>query len=492
MKRLFTILLACVLALPLCAQIVKTKKVAILEVVDREGTVGYGVKLQLRASLTSAITQTPGYEGYDRVDMSAIFGEHDFQRTGVVSDDQIKKLGEMSGCDYVLIAEAATLDANNLILVAKVVNVTTGKVEISADTMIAANANGIRKGGQELAGKLFIAEEPTPTTTSQSNGVVLTEELARIAAEKEAERAAAAKARAEEKARIAAEKEAKRLRWQAENDALLAQKEAERVAAEQEKARIAAEKEAERVAAAKARAEEKARIAAEKEATERAKIEERERIAAEKAAAREWRRAHPFRDQRVRFLVSGGVSWVDLELPFPTGDLIVGWQKSPHWLLGAGISFTPCGEYDYVKIDEDVCGVDGYYHYRHVLGDIRYDGCENYHLDNYCYGHNETWGGVFIGSQVIPFYFNARLYWFRSKFSPYFNAKLGSMFDLGDKKVGGVYLAPSFGIAIHNFSLSVEGQFMIQDITLIDASSGVVSPDGNFYGNVAFRAEWAF
>lgn len=434
MKRLFTILLACVLALPLCAQIVKTKKVAILEVVDREGTVGYGVKLQLRASLTSAITQTPGYEGYDRVDMSAIFGEHDFQRTGVVSDDQIKKLGEMSGCDYVLIAEAATLDANNLILVAKVVNVTTGKVEISADTMIAANANGIRKGGQELAGKLFIAEEPTPTTTSQSNGVVLTEELARIAAEKEAER----------------------------------------------------------VAAAKARAEEKARIAAEKEATERAKIEERERIAAEKAAAREWRRTHPFRDQRVRFLVSGGVSWVDLELPFPTGDLIVGWQKTPHWLLGAGISFTPCGKYDYVKIDEDVCGVDGYYHYRHVLGDIRYDGCENYHLDNYCYGHNETWGGVFIGSQVIPFYFNARLYWFRSKFSPYFNAKLGSMFDLGDKKVGGVYLAPSFGIAIHNFSLSVEGQFMIQDITLIDASSGVVSPDGNFYGNVAFRAEWAF
>ena len=171
MKRFFTILLACVLTLPLAAQVVKTKKVAILEVVDREGTIGYGVKLQLRASLTSAITQTPGYEGYDRVDMAAIFGEHDFQRTGVVSDDQIKKLGEMSGCDYVLIAEAAIIDANNIILVAKVVNVTTGRVEMSADNMIATNANGIRKGGQQLADTLFSSTKHIASTESQKQTI---------------------------------------------------------------------------------------------------------------------------------------------------------------------------------------------------------------------------------------------------------------------------------------------------------------------------------
>ncbi|MBR3853367.1 MAG: UvrB/UvrC motif-containing protein [Tidjanibacter sp.] len=92
MKRLLTILLTCLLVLPALAQGEGVKKVAILEVVDREGTVSYGVKLQLRSSLTAAITQTPGYEAYDRVDMAAIFGEHDFQRTGVVNDEQIKKL----------------------------------------------------------------------------------------------------------------------------------------------------------------------------------------------------------------------------------------------------------------------------------------------------------------------------------------------------------------------------------------------------------------
>lgn len=166
MKRFFTILLACVLTLPLAAQVIKTKKVAILDVVDREGQLGYGMKLQLRASLTSAITQTPGYEGYDRVDMAAIFGEHDFQRTGAVSDEQIKKLGEMSGCDYVLITEAAKIDSDNLILVAKVVNVTTSRVESSADNIITADATGCREGSKKLAAQLFETAIPTQNTRS--------------------------------------------------------------------------------------------------------------------------------------------------------------------------------------------------------------------------------------------------------------------------------------------------------------------------------------
>ena len=39
------------------------KKVAILETVDKEGSVPYGIRLQLRSSLTYAISNTPGYEG---------------------------------------------------------------------------------------------------------------------------------------------------------------------------------------------------------------------------------------------------------------------------------------------------------------------------------------------------------------------------------------------------------------------------------------------
>lgn len=129
MKKLLIILLS-VLSLTAVAQ--EAKKVAILETVDKVGDVPYGIKLQVRMSLTYAISNTPGYEGYDRVDMASIMGEQNFQRTGMVSDAQIKKLGEMIGAQYVLIAEAALYDEQNIIITAKVLDVETGGVANSA------------------------------------------------------------------------------------------------------------------------------------------------------------------------------------------------------------------------------------------------------------------------------------------------------------------------------------------------------------------------
>ena len=509
MKKISTILLACVLSLPLCAQVFQTKKVAILEVVDREGTIGYGVKLQLRASLTSAITQTPGYEGYDRVDMAAIFGEHDFQRTGAVSDEQIKRLGEMSGCDYVLIAEAAVIDASNIVLVAKVVNVTTGRVEMSADIMIATNANGIRKGGQQLASQLFTPKTTTfvqETTTGKSQAAVLAEqeaERARRQAEwdaerlrKQAEAEALAIAKAEENARIAAEKEAEKARRQAEWDAERLRKQAEAealaIARAEERERIAAEKEAEKArkqaeaeAEAKAKADEKARIAAEKEA---------ERL--RKQAEKEWRLAHPYRSQKVKVLVSVGVPWADDgDIPFFGGDVVVGWQKTPHWFLGVGVGLTPFG-YEEEWSEGDYCDVNGFTYpdrwYDSSKGEyVETNFCENYVSYGHCWGHNRVYMSEFVGGQHIPVYFNARLYWFRSKFSPYLNAKVGTTYSLNEKKLGGVYLSPSLGIAIGRFSVAVSPQFLLSNYSMLD-SDGVISPEGDFYGTIGFAAEWAF
>ena len=48
-----------------------------------------------------------GYEGYTRVNLSAITDEHAFERSGYVSDKEIKELGRMNGVDYVLVAEVA-------------------------------------------------------------------------------------------------------------------------------------------------------------------------------------------------------------------------------------------------------------------------------------------------------------------------------------------------------------------------------------------------
>ncbi len=156
------------------------RKVAILETVDKVGDVPYGVKLQVRMSLTYAISNTPGYEGYDRVDMSSIMGEQNFQRTGLVSDAQIKKLGEMTGAQYVLIAEAALYDAQNIIITAKVLDVETGGVANSAPPAFAnKEPEKMQAACVTLAQKLLDVasdrrtnQEPTSQTAKENRQAV--------------------------------------------------------------------------------------------------------------------------------------------------------------------------------------------------------------------------------------------------------------------------------------------------------------------------------
>lgn len=172
MKRvLFIFLSLCCLSAIAQAPV---KKVAILETVDKMGNVPYGVLLQVRSSLTYAISSNAGYEGYDRVDMAAITGEQNFQRTGMVSDEQIKRLGEMTGAAYVLIAEAAIYDDQNIIIAAKILDVETGGVMSSTPPAVAPKdptkmAEACIKCSQTLVGgKMPTRTMATTTTTTTS------------------------------------------------------------------------------------------------------------------------------------------------------------------------------------------------------------------------------------------------------------------------------------------------------------------------------------
>lgn len=168
MKKLLILLLSA-LSLTVFAQ-TEVKKVAILETVDKMGNVPYGVLLQVRSSLTYAISSNAGYEGYDRVDMAAITGEQNFQRTGMVSDEQIKRLGEMTGAAYVLIAEAALYDDQNIIIAAKILDVETGGVMSSTPPAVAPKdpmkmAEACIRCSQTLVG----GKMPTRTITTTTN-----------------------------------------------------------------------------------------------------------------------------------------------------------------------------------------------------------------------------------------------------------------------------------------------------------------------------------
>lgn len=146
----------------------QVKRVAILETVDKENKVSYGNKLILRANLSKAITNTAGYEAYDRTDIDAIMGEQNFQRTGLVSNDQIKRLGEMTGANYILVAEAAVVDANNMFITAKLLDVETARTIMTDNVMMATNPEAIQEGCIALAKKLFGNTEPTSTNSPKT------------------------------------------------------------------------------------------------------------------------------------------------------------------------------------------------------------------------------------------------------------------------------------------------------------------------------------
>ena len=138
MKKLFIILFSA-LSLTAFAQN-DVKRVAILETVDRVGDVSLGVKNLLRQSITFGINHIPGYEGYNRVDMAQINSEHNFQRSGFVSDEDIKKLGEMTGATYVLIAEVTTYDSEHILVFANLVDVESGLITNSSIPKVAGIA----------------------------------------------------------------------------------------------------------------------------------------------------------------------------------------------------------------------------------------------------------------------------------------------------------------------------------------------------------------
>ena len=153
MKKILVLCGLCLLALGSFAQ--ETMKIAILEPIDREGKLSYSQKLMLRSNLAKAVTNTEGYEAYDRSDVDAIMGEQDFQRTGMVSDDQIRKLGEMTGVSYILVSEGALTEDKRMILAVKLLNVETARVEMTDNIIMKTSTDDMLRGCETLAANLF-------------------------------------------------------------------------------------------------------------------------------------------------------------------------------------------------------------------------------------------------------------------------------------------------------------------------------------------------
>ena len=98
--------------------------------------------------------------------MAQITGEQKFQRTGLVSDAQIKKVGELTGAQYILVAEAVKVDEQNMFITAKILNVETAKMEVTDNCLMGITPSDIQHGCESLANKLLGI---SPSTHSQKN-----------------------------------------------------------------------------------------------------------------------------------------------------------------------------------------------------------------------------------------------------------------------------------------------------------------------------------
>lgn len=167
--KLFLVLIALIFAYPIFGQSVSIKRVAILKTVDKEDKVGYGVKLMIRSKLSRAITLTPGYESYNREDIALIMDEQKFQRTGLVNEAEIKKLGEMTGAAYIMIAEVAKLDDTHLVITAQLLDVETARQELVSDANCGQSPEELEAGCRELIVKLLGGRNTGGTTIIMGN-----------------------------------------------------------------------------------------------------------------------------------------------------------------------------------------------------------------------------------------------------------------------------------------------------------------------------------
>ncbi len=149
----------------------QNKKIALLEPRAGEGSTEiFGMeKAMVRGELRKAIVNHTGYEAFTRADVDQLMKEQDFQRTGLVDDSQVKRLGEMSGADYICIS---TLNKSNseFYLEAYLINVETGGISNPASQygeLIDGKLSNMLPVCQALAQELLGTSSPIVNQPSQ-------------------------------------------------------------------------------------------------------------------------------------------------------------------------------------------------------------------------------------------------------------------------------------------------------------------------------------
>ena len=151
MKRTFLIILALLMLGTAAAQ---NKKVAVWDTKCSDGSITAMQRVMVRGGMEAAVANAPGFTGFDRAAFDAIIKEHNFQRSGAVSDSDIKRLGEMAGVQYIIVPEAMA-DGKDFYIIVKMLDVESGEFGAAYEELCTTSAADIKNACTKLGSQLF-------------------------------------------------------------------------------------------------------------------------------------------------------------------------------------------------------------------------------------------------------------------------------------------------------------------------------------------------
>ena len=147
------------------------KKVAILPIVDPESKFELADKDIMRGYLTDAFTHVGNYIPLNRADVDELMKEQAFQRSGYVSDAQIKKIGEMSGADFIFVLKMSRSSQGYYSLFGQVISVEEGIIITSGTSSCEASFPALEEASEKIISKLFNNVKAGSKSTTSSNKV---------------------------------------------------------------------------------------------------------------------------------------------------------------------------------------------------------------------------------------------------------------------------------------------------------------------------------
>lgn len=147
----------------------KVYKVAMLEPTARDGNVTTMQKEIIRGALEETITSIDGYQAFTRTDVDQITKELKFQQSGMVDDEQRKRLGAMSGADLLCVI-AITVEEADFFVKCSLIDVETGEIIRTATQLMPINPRDkLYYGCVNLANYLMTGEKKAAPATSPNS-----------------------------------------------------------------------------------------------------------------------------------------------------------------------------------------------------------------------------------------------------------------------------------------------------------------------------------